>query len=71
MSTRRKKTGQTTPKIVCVFRDGDGEGFTLEIIRKSGVGTKQVRRKKPVVLCSEADWPNLVTFIKECADPEG
>ena len=69
MSTRRKKTGQTAPKIVCIFKDGDG--FTLEVVEKSDAKTKRIRGRNPVVLCSEAEWPNLVTFVKIHIEQEG
>lgn len=72
MSTdKRKKSGQKGPKIVCVFRDDDGEGFTLEVVKKSDAKTKRIRGRNPVVLCSEAEWLNLVTFVKVHADQEG
>lgn len=65
----RKKARKTTPRIVCIFKDGDG--FTLEVVTKSGTETKRVKKRSPVVQCSEADWPNLITFVNAHADQEG
>lgn len=70
MSAKKgKRTGHAKPKIVCVFKDGDG--FTLEVVTNSGAKTTRVKKRGPVVQCSEADWPGLVTFVKTHADQEG
>jgi hypothetical protein len=70
MSAKKgKRTGHAKPKIVCVFKDGDG--FTLEVVEEGGAKTKRIRGRNPVVLCSETDWSNLITFVKTHADQEG